>query len=55
MDADSDADITAFPGVHTTDVTEQKALAMLDDAAARGGQFYMQVAPGTFHSLLGRL
>jgi N-acetylglucosamine-6-sulfatase len=46
INAASDADITGYPAQHTTVVTEQKALAFLDDAASRGGQFYMQVAPG---------
>jgi N-acetylglucosamine-6-sulfatase len=46
INAASDADITGYPDQHTTVVTEQKALAFLDDAASRGGQFYMQVAPG---------
>lgn len=46
VDAESLADVTPFKGIHTTDVTEQKALAMLDDAADRGGQFFMMVAPG---------
>lgn len=46
MNAETMDDITGYSGVHTTDVTERKALAMLDNAAERGGQFYMQVAPG---------
>ena len=39
-------DVDSFPDIHTTDVTERKALDMLDDAAERGNQFYMQIAPG---------
>ncbi len=41
-------DITGYKGTHTSVVTQEKALAMLDDAADRGGQFYMQVAPGKY-------
>ena len=48
MNATSKSDIEGFKGEHTTLVTEQKALDMLDDAAARGGQFYMQIAPGKY-------
>ncbi|KAK5162800.1 uncharacterized protein LTR77_011172 [Saxophila tyrrhenica] len=39
------ADITGYKGMHTTEVLEEKALAMIDDAASKGGQFYMQIAP----------
>ena len=46
VDAESEADIKPHKGVHTTDVTHQKALAMIDQAAKAGGQFYMQVATG---------
>lgn len=38
--------ITAYDGIHTTDVTQEKALAVLDDAAATGEQFFMMVTPG---------
>lgn len=46
--ANSEADIESFQGTHTTTVTWDKALAFLDDAASKGGQFYMQVAPGVY-------
>ena len=39
------------PGIHTTTVTEQKALKMLDKAAAKGDQFFMMVAPGLYSLL----
>lgn len=39
-------DVTAFPNVHTTTVTERKALAMVDAAAAAGGQFFMMITGG---------
>ena len=39
-------DISAEKGRHTTDVTEEKALSFLDDAAQREGSFFMMVAPG---------
>ena len=38
--------ITPFPGIHTTDVTQSKALAMIDHAADSKEQFFMMVAPG---------
>ena len=38
--------ITPFDNIHTTNVTQEKALAFLDDAAAMGEQFFMMVAPG---------
>ena len=46
VNAVGDADITGYKGMHTTEVLQQKALAMIDDAANRSGQFYMQIAPG---------
>lgn len=42
----SDHKATQYPGIHTTDVTEAKALAMLDQAHESGEQFFMMVAPG---------
>ena len=39
-------DITGYKGIHTTDVTQTKALAMLDDAVKSKDQFFMMVAPG---------
>lgn len=51
----SEADIVGYKGMHTTDVTWNKALGFIDDAAQRGGQFYMQVAPGKCPSNLIRL
>ena len=41
------SNVNAYKGEHTTDVTQKKALAMLDDAASSGDQFFMMVAPGT--------
>jgi hypothetical protein len=38
--------ITPYDGTHTTHVTQEKALAMLDGAAATGEQFFMMVTPG---------
>lgn len=51
VNAQSLSDVTAFPGVHTTDVTTQKALAMIDAATAAGRQFFMMVTGGqeAFH------
>ena len=46
VNAQSVADTTVYDNVHTTDVTNQKALAMIDEAAASGNQFFMMVAPG---------
>ncbi|KAK3053173.1 hypothetical protein LTR09_005799 [Extremus antarcticus] len=43
VNAQSLSDVTAFPGIHTTDVTTQKALAMIDAATAAGKQFFMMV------------
>ena len=40
--------LTQHNGVHTTNVTQTKALDFLDDAAAAGEQFFMMVAPGVF-------
>ena len=37
-----------FENQHTTDVTEQKAVAMLDEAVGSGEQFFMMVAGGRF-------
>lgn len=42
-------DVVPFIGTHTTDVTQTKALAMLDDAATSGNQFFMMVAPVAPH------
>jgi N-acetylglucosamine-6-sulfatase len=39
----------SYKGQHTTDVTQQKALAMLDDAATSGDQFFLMVAPVAPH------
>ena len=39
--------ITPFPGIHTTNVTQTKALAFLDKAIAKNEQFFMMVAPGS--------
>jgi hypothetical protein len=39
-------ELTGYKGIHTTDVTQTKALAMLDDAAKSKDQFFMMVAPG---------
>lgn len=41
--------ITPFIGTHTTDVTQTKALAMLEQAASSGNQFFMMVAPVAPH------
>jgi hypothetical protein len=38
--------ITGYDGIHTTEVTQTKALAMLDVAAKTKDQFFMMVAPG---------
>jgi hypothetical protein len=38
--------ISSYDGIHTTNITQDKALAMIDDAAAIGEQFFMMVAPG---------
>ncbi|KAK3707268.1 hypothetical protein LTR37_012269 [Vermiconidia calcicola] len=51
--AQSEADIASEQGTHTTDVTGRKALDMLDDAAARKGQFFMMVAPVAPHNQIG--
>lgn len=40
--------ITPYDGIHTTHVTQEKALVVLDDAAATGEQFFMMVTPGEF-------
>ena len=39
-------DVSSYKGIHTTDVTQEKALAMIEDAATSGDQFFMMVAPG---------
>ncbi|KAK5173343.1 uncharacterized protein LTR77_002024 [Saxophila tyrrhenica] len=41
-----------YKGTHTTDVTQEKALSMLDDAASSGDQFFMMVAPVAPHQEL---
>lgn len=41
--------VTPYKGVHTTDVTQTKALAMIDEAAGSGDQFFMMVAPVAPH------
>lgn len=41
--------ITPFDNIHTTNVTQQKALDMIDDAAKAGEQFFMQIAPVAPH------
>ena len=41
-------EITGYKGIHTTDVTQTKALAMIDDAANSKDQFFLMVAPGGF-------
>jgi hypothetical protein len=41
--------ITGYNGIHTTAVTQTKALAMLDEAAKTNDQFFMMVAPGNTH------
>ena len=41
--------VSKFPGVHTTHVTQQKALAALDDAAQHDQPFFMMVAPVAPH------
>ena len=38
--------VTPYKGIHTTDVIEDKALRMLDDAIQSNNQFFMMVAPG---------
>ena len=38
--------IKAFHNVHTTSVTQKKALSFIDAAANAGEQFFMMVAPG---------
>jgi arylsulfatase A-like enzyme len=43
--------ITLYDGIHTTNVTQQKALAFLDDAAEKGEQFFMMVTPGKLEAL----
>lgn len=50
---DRNADVTAYPGQHTTDVTHQKALDMLKDAAESENPFFMMVAPVAPHVQLG--
>lgn len=49
----SEANIVGYKGLHTTDVTWSKALGFIDDAAERGGQFYIQVAPVAPHMQIG--
>lgn len=44
--------ITDYPGIHTTNVTQTKALAMLDQAVDTGNQFFMMVAPVAPHQEL---
>ena len=41
---------TPFDGTHTTDVTEDKSLVMLDKAAESGEQFFMMIAPVAPHA-----
>ena len=41
--------ITPFDGIHTTNVTQQKALDFLDDAAKSAEQWFMMVTPGMRH------
>lgn len=43
---DDTSDLTPYWGVHTTNVTQDKALDYIDDAAAAGQQFFMMIAPG---------
>ena len=45
-------DVTEYPNEHTTDVTHQKALAMMAEAAASPNPFFMMVAPVAPHSQL---
>lgn len=45
--AASSGDVTQYPNTHTTDVTNKKALDMIDEAASDGKQFFMMVAGGT--------
>ena len=51
VNAQSVADTTAYDGTHTTDVTNKKALDMIDEAASDGKQFFMMVAPGECQSV----
>lgn len=46
VNAQSVADTTAYDNIHTTDVTNKKALDMIDEAANDGNQFFMMVASG---------
>lgn len=41
--------ITNFPGIHTTHVTQEKALTAIEDAAKHDHQFFMMVAPVAPH------
>ena len=41
--------ISKFPGIHTTHVTQEKALKAIDDAAQHKHQFFMMVAPVAPH------
>lgn len=43
--------VSKYPGVHTTHVTQEKALAAIDDAAKNKKQFFMMVAPGKFRQI----
>ena len=46
--------ITPYKGIHTTDVLHKKALNMLDEAAEKGDQFFMMVAPVAPHLQIGK-
>lgn len=38
--------LTGYKGVHTTDVTQEKAIELIDHASDSGNQFFMMIAPG---------
>lgn len=37
----------SYKGTHTTDVTQDKAIELIDHASDSGNQFFMMIAPGT--------
>lgn len=43
------SELKSFPGIHTTTVTQSKALEKIDHASDSGNQFFMMVAPVAPH------
>ena len=41
--------VSKFPGIHTTHVTQERALAAIEDAAKHKHQFFMMIAPVAPH------